>query len=288
MKEVSGDNHETERVSIRAKETKTGSQEITVLGRSRREIHSREVAQERVEGFHQDSVTRILQKDGRFMSESDQIRVSSGADEIKAVEHTPNQGWTGRYRLINGQSEIEVSALDPEQMERSTLHETQHFASKNLETVVPDPEGKGYTVYQRVGIRQSRWHHSFETGEDTDVSVTGRGMNEGLTTMYTNRQLYEISREKGLTAERQGIYAHATELCGQLEDIVGEDTLKKAYYGGDLKSLETKVDELAGKGGYESLRDCMDRTLSRDYVERISAMVEAQDILKRMYDNGGM
>lgn len=143
-----------------------------------------------------------------------------------------------------------------------------------------------HTVYQTVGTRSSSWFHSDETGENYNFTTKGRGLNEGLTTLYTNQQLTELSKEKGEAAERQQIYAHATELCSQLEDIVGQDTLKEAYYGGNLQALQEKVDALAGEKGYEALQDCLDRTLSKDPAERVEAMKEAQNILAKMYEKG--
>ncbi len=50
--------------------------------------------------------------------------------------------------------------------------------------------------------------------------------------------------------------------------------------------MESKVNELAGEGGYQRLRACLDRTISVDYVERITAMREAQDILAQMSEGG--
>lgn len=246
-----------------------------------------EQAQKSVESYHQQSIAQILETNGKYMSETDRARVSNGVDNIRAVEHDPTRGRTGGYLFSNGKSNIEVSAISKQQMERSTKHETNHFASKNREIIVPEPDKKGYTVYQTVGTRQASWFHSNEKGLDSNFISRGRCMNEGLTTMYTNQQLTELSKEKGEAAERQGIYSHANELCSQLESIVGKDTLKEAYYGGNLHELVAKVDALAGKKGFESLRDCLDRTLSKDYAERVEAMKEAQMIMAKMYEEGG-
>lgn len=243
--------------------------------------------QEFVEDYHRQSIDRILETNGKYMSEDDRIRVSNGVDNIWTARYDPESGYTGYYLYKNGSSKIEVSIIDRDQMERTVIHETNHFASKNNETYVSQPEKNGYTVYRTVGTRETSWFHSSETGADTDFSSKGEGLNEGLTTMYTNRQLTELSEEKGLAAERQEIYWHSTELCKQLEDLVGEDILKKAYYGGDIESLRSRVDELAGENGYESLRDCMDRTISKDRIERVKAMREAQDILAEMYEKKG-
>ncbi len=244
-----------------------------------------ETAQKMVEDFHLQSIDQIIKENGRFMVEDDIVRIYSGVDNIEAVEYIPQKGYTGCYLYSNGMSSIEVSVIDEQQMERSVKHETNHFASKNAEIIVPDPERNGYTVYKTVGTRETRSFHSFDTGTVTEFSSKGEGLNEGLTTMYTNRQLTELSPEKGRSAERQEIYAHATELCKQLESIVGEDTLKEAYYGGNIEALKIKVDSLAGEGGYEDLRECLDRTISDDYIERVEGMIDAQRIMEIMYEN---
>lgn len=239
-------------------------------------------AQKEVEGFHQQSIAQILEINGKYMSLEDQARVAKGMDSIRAVEHDPSKGRTGGYTMHNGKSTAEISAISKEQMERSTKHETNHFASKNREIIVPQPDKNGYMVYNTVGMRQSSWFHSTKTGENSGYKEHGRGINEGLTTMYTNSQLREMSVEKGRAAEQQQIYSHATELCQQLEGILGKDSLKEAYYGGNTNNLEAKVNELAGANEYEHLRDCLDRSISKDYAERIEAMKEAQEILARM------
>lgn len=278
--ETSGDKG-VEHVSVYSNETTHGMNQIletpVTLEQARRDV----------ETYHQQSITQILEMNGKYMSETDRARVANGVDNIQVMEHNPLLGRTGGYLFSNGRSNMEVSVIDQLQMERSTKHETNHFASKNREIIVPEPGKKGYTVYQTVGTRQSSWFHSNETGLNFNFTSRGRGMNEGLTTMYTNQQLMELSREKGEAAERQEIYSHATELCSQLESVVGKDALKEAYYGGNLQGLEAKVDALAGEKGFESLRDCLDRTLSKDYAERVQAMKEAQTILAKMYEERG-
>lgn len=250
-----------------------------------------EQAQVTVESYHSQSISQILENNGKYMKENDIARIENGIDNIKAVEHNPSLGRTGGYLFYNGKSSIEVSAINNQQMERSTKHETNHFASKNREIIVPDPEKNGYTVYQTVGLRHSSWFHSNETGENSNYISNGRGLNEGLTTMFTNQQLTELSKEKGEAAERQGIYVHATELSKQLESLVGEDALKEAYYGGNTQKLERRVNALGGEKTYDVLRYCFDKTISKNYAERVQAMKEAQGLMakmyEKMYENGG-
>lgn len=238
--------------------------------------------QQMVEGYHRQSIDQILEANGKYMTEADRERVAAGADRIQVVNYDPARGRTGGYLSHQGKSHIEVSRISDQQMERSTKHETNHFASKHREIIVPEPDRHGYTVYKTVGTRQSSWFHSNRTGAETGYTEKGRGMNEGLTTLFTNQQLSELSKEKGEAAEREQIYSRTVELCKQMENMVGEEAVKEAYYGGNQQKLEAKVNELAGEPEYGRLRDCLDRTLSRDQAESVAAMREAQEILARM------
>ena len=63
---------------------------------------------------------------------------------------------------------------------------------------------------------------------------------------------------------------------------MGEAPVKEAFFGGNMKALEDKVNELAGDKAFDSLRSCLDRAISDDYTERVAATREAQEILARM------
>ncbi|MCI5509608.1 MAG: hypothetical protein MR436_04025, partial [Eubacterium sp.] len=129
-----------------------------------------EQAQITVESYHSQSVSQILESNSKYMTENDIFRIEKGIDNINAIEHDPSLGRTGGYLFYNGKSSIEVSAINNQQMERSTKHETNHFASKNREIIVPEPDKNGYTVYQTVGLRHSSWFHSNETGENSNYT----------------------------------------------------------------------------------------------------------------------
>lgn len=238
-------------------------------------------AQAQIEGVHQSTLASILGRDGAYISEQDHARIEEGLTSIKAVDNLP-PGKTGGYHFDSKNSSIRVASLNETQRERSAIHETFHFASHNREIIVPVPDKGGYMVVNTVGARQSSWFHSTKTGENSGYTEHGRGLNEGITTMLTNRQLAEISPEKGREAEQQQIYGHAVDIVSSLEDIVGEETLKGAYYGGNMQGLESKVEGLAGEKEFGHLRDCLDRAISDNYAERVAATREAQEILARM------
>lgn len=54
-----------------------------------------ELAQRIIENYHNQSIQQILEINGKYMSDADRERVSNGVDSIKAVEHTPEKGYTG-------------------------------------------------------------------------------------------------------------------------------------------------------------------------------------------------
>ena len=243
-------------------------------------------AQSYVETCHNNALAQILGSNSQYISEADMTRITNGVDETKAIMPDPNGRIGGYYSFTNGHSEIAVSALNKGQMERSTQHETNHQCSHNREVIVPDPQKHGYWRYNTVGTRQYEVFHNTRTGEEFNYSEKGRGLNEGITTMFTNQQISEISQERGEAARNSGVYPYATELCEQLEELVGKDTIKEAYYGGNLQGLENKVNEMANEKCYDQLRDCFDRAISDDPVERFTAMKEAQEILAKMDENG--
>ena len=107
--------------------------------------------------------------------------------------------------------------------------------------------------------------------------------------MYTNEQLSALSKEKGEAAEREGVYSHATEVCKQLQETMGKDALGDAYYGGKTMALQEKMDAMGGKGTFEQFQSSMDKTISKDYAERVQGMKEAQAILAKLdeMNNGG-
>ena len=246
---------------------------------------SMEQAQQSVEIYHQQSLDQIMEMNGQFIPESQKERIGDGVQDIKAVEYNPESRAIGSFAFHNNQNSIRVSNINETQMERTTKHETNHFTSFNREIIVPGE--KGYTVYKTSGVRQASYFHPTR-GQEVPISSKNRGLNEGITTMYTNQQLEAIDPAKATEAARQNGYAHATELSQELESIVGKEAIAQAYYGGNIASLEAKVNELGGEKAFESLSRCMDTvTYSKDYAERMSAMREAQDILATMSERQG-
>ena len=169
-----------------------------------------ESAKETVESNFKESIKEILKENGKYMSEKDLARVEKADVKITAKKGDPFIGRRGSYSYNKGRSSINIHAINERQIERTTRHESNHFASKNREVIVPQPDKHGYTVYKSVGTRTSSYFHSHNG--ISNYSERGRGLNEGLTTMFSAEQLASKSPEKGLSARQQTLYAQAVEI----------------------------------------------------------------------------
>ena len=232
--------------------------------------------------FHQQSVNQILATNGEFFSEANRERFENNTDVLTVVPFNPDTGLFGSTEFRDGKNYITVTKKDMEQMERTIKHETNHAASYHAESVTLKPESDTAVYKQTVGFRNTTRIQSISKGEVLDVQTTGRGLNEGTTTMFTNAQLSELSPEKGEAAQREAIYSATTELCQQLQDIVGKEPIAKSYYGAEPKALETAMDRLGGEGTFEAFQKSLDQTMTSDRVKAIQGMQEAQELLAKL------
>lgn len=243
------------------------------------------LAQAQIENVHATTMLHLLENDAQYFTKEDLARLTDGINSIELLDTAKNPGKGGSYLFSHGESSMKVASINEWQRERSTIHETHHFASHNKEVIVPDKNG--YWVHKTVGTRESSYFHSNRNGENYGFSEQGRGLNEGITVMLTNEYITELSPERGRYAEQQQIYGQAVDLTTSLKEIVGDAAIKEAYFGGNMQPLQEKVNELAGdKKAFEKLRAAMDKTISRDATERAIATRRAHEILAQMSEGG--
>lgn len=234
-------------------------------------------AQKYVEEVYERSLQQIVEMNDTYLPMESKERIYDGIDSIEAVKYDPSNVTIGSFTYHNGLCCIEICNINKEQMERTIQHETNHFVSYNKE--LQNPVEEGIKFHKISGIHKSEFLTD-EKGRIIEFKDEHRGFNEGITQMYTNRQLEMLEKKKGENALRQNGYQMATELSVQLERIVGEEMVAKAYYGGNMSGLENRINELAGVGAFERLSKDMDKvTYSRDFVARIEAMRDAQELL---------
>ena len=118
-------------VSISSTETTHGMNQILETPETLELAH----AQAQVESVHHYALASILERDGAYISSQDHARIEAGITSIKALDNI-GSGKTGGYHFDSKNSSIRVASLNEAQRERSTIHETHHFASLNREIMV--------------------------------------------------------------------------------------------------------------------------------------------------------
>ncbi len=232
------------------------------------------------------AVEQVVEMHGDYMPKESLERLEQGVESLEVINPCKDSINIGSFSYHNRESRIIVCAIDGLQVERTTQHEVNHFASFNREEVQDYDEQELTHVKKVSGIHHMEYWEN-PNGEITQFQDFNRGFNEGITQLYTIRQLEKINPQKGMEAGRQNGYMFATELAEQVENVVGADTICKAYYGGELTVLKHKLDSLGGGGTFDHLSKCMDIvTYSRDYTERIMSMRDAHEILASLVEGG--
>lgn len=255
--------------------------------KSQAEIGEAKEAQEIGEEFYRNSVEHIYRDEHKYMPPETIERLKKGPDSLKIKPYVEDSGILGGHYNHAGYSEINVYNVSNEQMERTMYHEVNHFASFNKE--IPIDRGTGRECLSKIsGVRTTEVYLSEDGEIGGIIDDSHRGMNEGITQMFTYRHLGEVSPEKELDARREDCYGNATVLCEALRDAVGEEVIKKAYYSGDIQGLRDVIDRHAGPNSFERLSKDMDRaTYNDDYAVRIEAMRDAQSILADVWEGAG-
>lgn len=287
--ELCTDNESSEVRSSICEGINEASDELFCRGHECESKASLEKAQQSVEFYHNRSKEQILELHGAYISDESYERIENGVDYIEAVRYNPDETCIGSFYYHNGETHISVCNIDPEQLESTTQHETNHFMSFNIERQeLVDDTSMDRKYYKKSGIHESEYIVD-QKNHIKEVKDLNRGFNEGITQMYTNRQLGEIAQYKGELAARQNGYQFATELSEQVEDILGKDFIAKAYYGGELGQLKEEINRLGGKGSFERLSKDMDKAVfSSDYVTRLEAMKDAQELMAAMSEGGSV
>lgn len=259
------------------------NRENDLLALKMKEVEGVNECPELSQKIYNKAIEHIYSSEGDYMPKDTLERIKKGPDVVRITQYEEGSGTVGSFYFHNGYSEIEISNISKEQMERTMQHEVNHFSSFNREVLI-ERNNREY-VLKACGVRRTEVRLTDDGEIGGILEDKYRGMNEGITSMLTHRQLGEISLEKETAARRENGYQSATILCEGLRDAIGENTIKEAYYSGDLEKLRNIVDTHAGVDSFERLAKDMDKvTYSSDYAIRIESMKEAQKILAKLWE----
>ena len=132
-----------------------------------------------------------------------------------------------------------------------TVHETMHALSYQ-DTRYEQPDGRFDPIenidstkkMKCTGVREIVSQQvNTDSGDVYRINVrdANMGINEGLTELYTLRELLEHGEEPGIAA-----YTQQVKWSRVLEASVGQETLAKAYFNGELDNLKQAVNRLGG------------------------------------------
>lgn len=141
----------------------------------------------------------------------------------------------GTVYAVNGHEDM---------LNHTITHETTHLCSHKEDLFEEREDGSRKGTYSSGLLR-------VETEVDPDgvrhTSVSNRAFNEGLTEMYTLREL--SSRGDWQAANAYNAYGPARGYCARLEGILDAGRLEDAYYGGKLDGLRDNMERLTGDPG---------------------------------------
>lgn len=104
------------------------------------------------------------------------------------------------------------------------------------------------TVKSETCIHEGLHFCSVHDGEQLQ-----RRFNEGVTEYFTKKKAASVGLESATIAYRQEV-----EIVSQIADRFGEESLKKAYFHGEVNGLKTVIDEQLGKGAFDEISKCFE------------------------------
>lgn len=230
-----------------------------------------------VDGAALDTKDSILDKYGDVIDEDQKGRIEQEVCPEKYEIYnrryfveTKLEGLKPEERAhILGFHEIEsheIALKDNEssrELRHVTTHETMHSLSyQDLKFEQGNGQWDGVenidSAYRkaRTGIREVIYDNreTLPDGQEKAVSDVNGRLNEGLTEMYTLKEIRDRGDEPGIAA-----YTQEVGWAMKLEECAGEDVVSRAYFGGDLEGLRSRIDELGGaEGTWEGLAGRID------------------------------
>ena len=230
--EISGDTDE--RLLSSSPEKYKSADEMTEYGRDIAENTKQDLMAQHREQMGEENVKRLEAHDTRGQVEvldyqAFRDRFPNAQPGVIGLYHD------GKVYAVNGHQDM---------VNHTVTHETTHLCSHKENTFTENQDGSKQHLYASGLLR-------VETNVDPDgvrhVSVSNRALNEGLTEMYTMREL--ASRGDWQAANAYQAYSPQRGYCSRLEGILDPGKLEDAYYGGRLDGLKGNVERLTGDPG---------------------------------------
>ena len=193
----------------------------------------------------------------RMASEIDSNKIEIYSDaHFRYTKEDSEQGKIMGYREYPS-GKICLRDTSKEGLTHSSVHETIHDLSyqDEIQNVWHTQlEEGGYETLSRARLQSGLEvteriiRINLDASENSGKEVFNTAINEGFTEMYT----VDTMRDMGLKAGF-GSYTEERGWAVTIRERLGDDTVSKAYFGGEIELLESRFDKCAGQA--ESWRE---------------------------------
>lgn len=184
-------------------------------------------SQKLAETVHEETKQNMINEHGRYMSD-EQIERLKSAETKENLRVMSSEEYTQTFTDVDfnvlghcdSEGNIYMKDISPEIVKHVSTHETMHLCA-NREHCTDESGNKIFIS----GLRENRFD------ENGSVFCLNQGFNEGLTEMYTLRELQnrgDLDSEYALNA-----YSESRIWSERIEKLVGNETMAAAYFGGE-------------------------------------------------------
>lgn len=215
-----------------------------------------------------------------FMSNRVSESVSSYSKEEYDSKYNPGgENVMGHHNMEDGSIHI-INEYEPS-AKHTVTHEIFHKSSYQSQDIVESEEG--FSETRRSGVLEIQSNYD-KDGTRIMSNEEGRALNEGITEMKTLD--YLNSKGEIEAAESFQAYSESVNISRQLNDIVGNDVIDSAYFGGNKEGLVNEVNRLAkDENAWTKLNaDLEIATYSQDINERNEALSRIDNMLNTMIE----
>ncbi len=226
---------------------------------------------------HQETKENNIENYGMYMSETQKARLESDATKenvnVMTAEAYINRFPGAKLEVIGHCDEkgnIYMKDISRANVNHTITHETMHLSSDRA--VIYTETGEKVVI---SGLRES-----LVSKEGKLVFDSNRGINEGVTEMYTLKEL--LSRGDVEAAEAVNAYSASRQWAQRMEALVGEERFAGAYFGSDKDSLKSEFIRL-NDGKASSWNEFTKDIDTLQYGKNPEEREQAQERLNAMY-----
>jgi hypothetical protein len=200
----------------------------------RKELSSSEISAK----SYDETIKNITAEFKDHIPEDQETRIREESEHIKPTVMTPeaycqcfpesDPNVLGHY---DAEGQVYIKSGSAETVSHVVTHEAMHLTSyKEI-----DDSKIGSCMY-RSGIREAIFN---EDGLQEDKN---HALNEGITELYAVRELQR--RGEFTSIEAVSAYPEAQKAASELQDAVGPERIRDAYFGGNTEQLKKEVNRL--------------------------------------------